>query len=164
MAGLEAPKTVPNRDGSGTVAVDAVSLMPVLFDGAKQIRDPNMGYLLTETTNPVRNDISEAGARNEKFKVMCTENTATANCQFFNLVEDPLEEYPLAKPESCAKYQDKSWTPATQDWHYCRLQEVLAKESFLAPDWKWRTPPAAAGQAKGKGALKGKGKGPAAQQ
>jgi hypothetical protein len=94
---------------------------------------------------------------------MCAENTATANCQFFNLAEDPLEEYPLTKPESCAKYQDKSWTPATQDWHYCRLQEVLAKESFLAPNWQWRTPPAAAGQgaAKGKGALKGKGKGPA---
>jgi hypothetical protein len=92
--------------------------------------------------------------------VLCTENTATASCQFFNLVEDPLEEYPLAKPASCANYENKTWTPAAQDWHFCRLQEVLAKDSFLAPNWQWRsiqvTGTQNKGKAKGKGAFKGK--------
>ena len=54
------------------------------------------------------------------------------SCTFYNLVDDPLEEYPLAKPDSCAKYKNGTWTPAAPEWHFCRLQEVIGKESFLA--------------------------------
>lgn len=53
-------------------------------------------------------------------------------CTFYNLTNDPIEEYPLAKPDSCASYQNGKWTPAAPEWHFCRLQEVIAKESFLA--------------------------------
>ncbi len=132
LAGLDAPKTVPNRTGDGTVAVDGVSLTPILFKGTKGLRDPNRGYLLTETINPVKNNQRQVGARNAKYKLICTENAETASCTFYDLTNDPIEEYPLAKPDSCASYQNGKWTPAAPEWHFCRLQEVIAKESFLA--------------------------------
>jgi arylsulfatase A-like enzyme len=131
LAGLDVPKTVPNRKGD-TVAVDSVSLTPILFKGAKGLRDPDKGYLLTETVNPVMNNQRQAGARNAKYKLICTENAETASCTFYNLIDDPLEEYPLAKPESCANYKNGTWTTAAPEWHFCRLQEVIGKESFLA--------------------------------
>jgi arylsulfatase A-like enzyme len=131
LAGLDVPKTVPNRAGEA-VALDSVSLAPILFKGAKGLRDPIKGYMLTETINPVMNNQKQAAARNAKYKVLCTENTETASCMFYNLNDDPLEEYPLAKPESCANYKNGSWAPADPKWHFCRLQEVLSKESFLA--------------------------------
>ncbi len=132
LAGLDAPKTVPNKAGDGTVAVDGVSLAPVLFKGAKGLRDPNKGYLLAETRNPVKNNQRQAAARNAKYKLLCIDGTETASCTFYNLMNDPLEEYPLAKPDSCSKYQDGTWAPTAQEWHFCRLQEVISKESFLA--------------------------------
>jgi arylsulfatase A-like enzyme len=136
FAGLDVPKTVPNRTGDGTVTVDSVSLAPILFKGAKSTRDPNKGYLLTETINPVMNNLKHVGARNATYKLICAENTETASCTFYNLIKDPLEEYPLAKPESCTNYTNGTWTPAAPEWHFCRLQDVIAKESFLAPPQK----------------------------
>jgi hypothetical protein len=132
LAGLDVPKTVPNRTGDSTVAVDSVSLTPILFKGAKGLRDPNKGYLLTETINPVKNNQRQVAARNATYKVLCTENAETASCTFYNLMNDPLEEYPLAKPESCTNYKNGKWTPTAPEWHFCRLQEVISKESFLA--------------------------------
>jgi arylsulfatase A-like enzyme len=136
FAGLDVPKTVPNKTGDGTVAVDSVSLSPILFNGAKQgdkgLRDPIKSYLLTETVNPVKQNMRHAGARNATYKVLCVENAEMANCTFYNLHDDPIEEYPLAKPDSCANYKNGTWTTAAPEWNFCRLQEVLAKESFLA--------------------------------
>jgi arylsulfatase A-like enzyme len=140
FAGLDVPKTVPNREGTGTVAVDSVSLTPILFKGAKKLRDPNTGYMLTETRNPVMNNLKHVGARNLTYKVICADKTDTPSCTFYNLVKDPIEEYPLPKPDSCENYKNGTWTPAKQEWHFCRLQEVIAKESFLAtPDKKGST-------------------------
>ena len=132
LARLDVPKTVPNKTGDGTVALDSISLTPILFKGAKGLRDPNKGYLLTETINPVMNNLRQAGARNAKYKIICAENAETSSCTFYNLIDDPLEEYPLAKPDSCANYKKGTWTPAAPEWHFCRLQEVIAEESFLA--------------------------------
>lgn len=143
LAGLDVPKTVPNRKGD-MVPVDSVSLTSILFKGAKSLRDPDKGWMLTETVNPVMNNQKQAGARNLKYKVLCTDKTDTASCMFYNLVDDPLEEYPLPKPESCADYTSGKWTPKVPQWNFCRLQEVLAKESFLA------TPKKSSGQAQGK--------------
>jgi arylsulfatase A-like enzyme len=131
LAGLDVPKTVPNRTGDGTVDVDSVSLTPIIFKGAKGLRDPNEGYMLAETINPVMKNLHQAGARNETYKLICTDNAETANCTFYSLVDDPLEEYPLAKPDSCANYENGTWTPAAPEWHFCHLQEVIGKESFL---------------------------------
>jgi arylsulfatase A-like enzyme len=132
LAGLDVPKTVPNRTGDGTVALDSVSLTPILFKGAKGLRDPNKGYLLTETINPVKANLMQVGARNATYKVICNENAETESCIFYNLIDDPLEEYPLDKPDSCTNYKNGNWTTADPEWHFCRLQEIIAKESFLA--------------------------------
>ena len=77
-------------------------------------------------------NLKHVGARNAKYKLICAENAETANCTFYNLLDDPLEEYPLAKPDSCDNYKNGTWTPAKPEWHFCRLQEVIGKESFLA--------------------------------
>ncbi len=95
------------------------------------MRDPNRGYLLTESLNLMTNSTRQVGARNATYKVVCTEKVDTSACQFFNLAADPLEEYPLPKPESCSAYSNGTWTPADPRWHYCRLTEVVDKESFL---------------------------------
>lgn len=132
LADLEAPKIVPNKTGDGTVAVDSVSLTPILFKGATGLRDPNMGYLLTETINPIKNNFRHVGARNATYKVICGNNPETGNCTFYNLIDDPIEEYPLDKPASCENYKNKKWSPADPEWNFCRLQEVVATESFMA--------------------------------
>ena len=84
----------------------------------------------------------EVGARNATYKVICDNNAETESCLFYNLVDDPIEEYPLQKPDSCDKYEDGTWGPADPEWNFCRLQEVIAKDSFLAspPEIK-RNPP-----------------------
>jgi len=132
LAGLDLPETVPNRTGDGTVKLDSVSLTPILFKGAKGLRDPNKDFLLTETINPVKGNLKQVGARNATYKLICSENAETASCTFYNLVDDPLEEYPLDKPDSCANYENGTWTPADPEWHFCHLQEIIAKKSFLA--------------------------------
>lgn len=132
LAGLDVPEMVPNRAGNGMVAVDSVSLTPALFEGAKNLRDPDKGYLLTETINPLKGNRMEVGARNATFKVICVNNTETESCTFYNLVDDPLEEYPLEKPRSNARFKDGTWTPDDPEWHFCHLQEVIATKSFLA--------------------------------
>ena len=130
LAGLTPPKQVTNAAGNGTVPLDSVSLTPILFNKATSVRDPNKGYTLAETKNLMTGGTSEVGARNATYKVMCT-NSAD-NCEFYNLVDDPLEEYPLARPDSCASYKNGKWTPADPQWHYCRLTEVVVKYSFLS--------------------------------
>jgi arylsulfatase A-like enzyme len=131
LAGLAVPEKVSSSDGNGTVALDAVSLAPILFDGASAVRDPNLGYVLTETHDLMRGGIREVGARNKNYKVLCTNGAASGDCTFYNVADDPLEEYPLAMPEACDKYKDGSWTPADAAWHYCRLTEVVGNASFL---------------------------------
>jgi arylsulfatase A-like enzyme len=141
LAGLDVPKTVPNRTGDGMVALDSISLTPILFKGAKGLRDPNKDYLLAETINPIKNYLKQVGARNATYKLICDENAETGSCTFYNLVDDPLEEYPLEKPDSCTNYENGTWTPADPEWHFCRLQETIAKKSFLASPPERKTNP-----------------------
>ncbi|HEY7673540.1 MAG TPA: sulfatase-like hydrolase/transferase [Gammaproteobacteria bacterium] len=132
LAGLDVPEQVSSSDGSGTVPLDAVSLAPILFDGATAVRDPNMGYVLTETHDLMRGGIREVAARNKRYKVLCTDGVGLGDCKFYDLARDPLEEYALPIPEKCDEYVAGSWTPADAAWHYCRLTEVVATESFLS--------------------------------
>jgi arylsulfatase A-like enzyme len=134
LAGLTPPKTVSNSDGAGTVPVDSVSLTPILFNKAKATRDPNTGYILNENKNLMTKGTRHVGAQNATYKVVCV-NSPT-NCEFYNLANDLLEEYPLAKPESCADYANGKWTPKDPQWHYCRLTDIVAKDSFLSEDKK----------------------------
>jgi arylsulfatase A-like enzyme len=131
LAGLTPPAEVPDRDGTRPVVVDGLSLTPILFDKAAAVRDPNQGYLLTESRNLMRNEVRQVGARNGTYKVVCTEKIDTNACEFYNLVTDPLEEYPLPEPDSCRAYSNDTWTPSDPRWHYCRLIEVIDTQSFL---------------------------------
>jgi arylsulfatase A-like enzyme len=128
MAGLAVPAKVSNADGSGMLALDGVSLVPILKEGAKSVRDPDQGYLLTESLNLMTNSTRQVAARNGTYKVICTERVEPAACQFFDLANDPLEEFPLRVPASCgAGLSTKD--PA---WHYCRLANFIRTESFFA--------------------------------
>src|SRR5690606_34097827 len=165
LAGVEGPKTVPNSTGDAMLALDSVSLAPIIFGRAETLRDPNHDYLTAETQNPVRQNMRHVAARNGTYKVICTNSAAADACEFYNLERDPLEEYTLAKPASCAQYDNGSWTPADESWHFCKLRGVIETESFLAAGWDPApgAPPAGAG-ARGRGAGAGaRGVGPGAR-
>jgi hypothetical protein len=92
------------------------------------VRDPDHGYLLEE----VGWNGNKVGARNATYKVICLNNTSNSSCTFYNLIDDPLEEYPLSKPDSCTNYTNGTWTPeADPGWHYCRLIEVIDLYSII---------------------------------
>jgi len=140
LAGLDVPKMVPNREGNGMVEVDSVSLTPILFKNARDLRDPYKGYVLSETVNAYKKGYPvEVGARNATYKVICDANAKTENCVFYNIIDDPIEEYPLEKPDSCAGYRNGTWTKSDPEWNFCRLQEVIAKKSTLANPPKRKT-------------------------
>jgi hypothetical protein len=120
LAGLEPPAKNFSNTG-GEVDSDSVSMTPILFGSASAVRDPNDGYLLTETGTGTK----RVGARNAIYKVICNNNTSTSSCTFYNLATDPLEEHLLTKPTGCTNYTNGTWTPANQEWHYCRLIEVI---------------------------------------
>lgn len=128
LAGLGVPGKVSNADGSGTFDVDGVSVLPIANGKAKTVRDPDHGYMMTESLNLMTNSTRQIGARNSTYKVICTEKVDNASCVFFNLAKDPLEEFPLDKPASC----DGKWTVKNPEWHYCRLANVIRTESFFA--------------------------------
>lgn len=132
LAGLDVPQRVPNSTGDGQVKVDAVSFAPVLLENAQQTRDPQRDYLLVEVINPTKQNLRQAAARNARYKVLCTSSASTGDCEFYDLREDPLEEYKLEKPASCAAYQQGSMSAQARDWSFCHLQQVLAKDSMLA--------------------------------
>lgn len=128
MAGIRPPAEVSTGDGKGTQAVDGRSLKPILDGKAKSVRDPDQGFVLTESLNLMTNSTRQVAARNATYKVICTEKTDAAACEFYNLKNDPLEEYPLPKPASC----EARTTVKDPAWHYCRLNGLIAKESFFA--------------------------------
>jgi arylsulfatase A-like enzyme len=132
LAGLTPPEQVSNSEGTGKVPLDSISLKPILFKKADTVRDPDNGYILTETKDLMKGGKKMVGAQNATYKVVCT--NSPDNCEFYNLATDLLEEYPLAKPESCTGYTDGTWTPADPQWHYCRLTDVVARYSFLSVD------------------------------
>ncbi len=113
------------------MAVDGVSLAPILLGNAASVRDPNEGYVLTETRNPLAGNTEQVGARNARYKVICSGGEADGGCEFYDLVDDPLEEYPLPIPDGCALYADRTWSPADASWHYCRLTDIVDRYSFL---------------------------------
>src|SRR5690606_1309412 len=101
---------------------------PILSGTSQSVRDPAEGYLLTESLNLMKNNRRQVGARNATYKVLCTENVDPSSCQFYNLVEDPLEEFPLEVPAGCSG----DGTATGPAWHYCRLAELIRTRSFFA--------------------------------
>jgi len=128
VAGLTAPETVPNSTGDGMVKLDGVSLMPILSGEATEVRDPVEGYLLTESSNLMKQGETVVGARNATYKVVCID--AADNCALYDLTADPLEEYPLDAPESCPAATDAA-APESPRWNYCYLTGIVARNSIL---------------------------------
>lgn len=131
LAGLPIPEQVSNAEASARIPLAGISLAPALFDGAEQVRDFDQGYVLTESHDLMRNGIREVAARNGQYKILCTDSAAFGNCSFYDLIDDPLEEYPLPLPGDCIAYAEQRLTPYDIDWHYCRLTEVVTNQSFL---------------------------------
>ena len=131
LAGLATPAEVTNGDGTGMLPLDAVSLTPILHSEAEHVRDPDAGYLLTETSNLMTGGTLHFGARNATHKIVCIGGVNSEACEFYDLTMDPLEEYPLAIPQSCAAYASGEWTPADEPWHYCRLVEVAETRTSM---------------------------------
>ena len=119
LAGLEvAPEELVYHDYLNNVTdLDGVSLAPILYGSTSTVRDPELDYLLEE----VGWSGTKVGARTATYKVI--RQTTVATNLFYNLNDDPLEEDPLPIP-SCAGYDPNSLT-RDQDWHYCRLMEVI---------------------------------------
>jgi len=95
IAGLEvAPEGLVYKDYQGNPAnLDGVSLASILFDSTTAVRDRHTGYLLTE----VGYNGIKVGARNSTYKVIRRQYFPNQNL-FYNLIDDPLEEYPLTPP------------------------------------------------------------------
>jgi arylsulfatase A-like enzyme len=133
LAGLTPP--AKNYDSTGAqVDSDSKSLTPMLFGTAEDSgRDPNEGYLLTETGTTYFGT-RFLGARNATYKVLCPYSLGNmSNCDFYSLIDDPLEHNTaLAKPSSCTNYRS-NWSTTDPQWHFCRLWEVLNTYSILSP-------------------------------
>lgn len=129
LADAEVPSTVPNSTGDTMIPVDSVSLHPILLGSEDSVRDSNNDYITAETRNLLAGGLLQASARNGTYKVMCTRigENSSESCEFYNLVEDPLEEYPLATPQSC----ESSATPADAAWHYCHLKDAIATQTIV---------------------------------
>lgn len=125
LAGLAVPRDVPNSEGTGQVPLDGLSLRPILTGEARSVRDPLRGYVLNENTNLLANSTRYVGARNATYKVACTNSTDT--CEFFDLIRDPLEEYPLAKPAAC----DREYATTDPAWSYCYLTRIVREQSIF---------------------------------
>jgi hypothetical protein len=136
LAGVALPEQVKDSVNNW-VDSDSRSLTPILFRGAEDTgRNPNTGYLLTET-NTTAFGTRFLAARNATYKVLCPYSLSNlSNCDFYDLIDDPLEHNtPLAKPTSCpvTTCNGHPCTEADPEWHFCQLWEVLNTYSILAP-------------------------------
>jgi arylsulfatase A-like enzyme len=131
LAGLWSESQNQDRNNQ-TVDLDSVSLTPILFGEQSAVRDPNEGYILTETSYAG----NKVGARNARYKVVCS--GSSSNCEFYDLagdplgitLGDPLEVYPLDEPANCTSFRS-TWTSDDPEWNYCRLLEVVAEHSIF---------------------------------
>jgi len=135
LAGVPVPQRVSNSEGTAEVPVDGVSLAPILFGRAASVRDPDQGFVITESHNLMTGGTQQVGARNGSYKLICggvLNGDTGEDCEFYDIVGDPLEQYPLPTPvDDCLAYAETRLTPYDADWHYCRLAEVIGTQSFL---------------------------------
>jgi len=127
MAGLDVPEQVSSGADGGQTDLFGVSLMPILYGDSSAVRDPDRGFVITESTNLMTGGTKVVGIRNAHYKLVCTDDAG--NCEFYDIAADRLEQYPLEQPASC----DTSAQLTTSDpaWHFCFLQDAVANRSLL---------------------------------
>lgn len=127
FAGLQPPTmNYAYYDKNIEVESDSVSLVPILEGTKAAVRDPVFDYILSEKFGFG----TSAAARNGTYKIICNDYVCS-NHSFYNLIEDPLEEYPL---DTAAITCPVEATP-TQDSmeeNFCRLREVILTESYYS--------------------------------
>lgn len=131
LAGLAAPKTVAGENGEGGVALDAVSLAPIVRGEAAAVRDPDTGFVLSESINLLTEGTPHIGVRNARYKLVCVGGASREHCEFHDLIDDPLEEYALAAPASCDGHARGVWAQHEARWHFCQLLDVIHTRSFM---------------------------------
>ncbi|MET3471768.1 arylsulfatase [Novosphingobium sp. 1529] len=139
LAHVPVPKTVSNREGTGMVEVDARSLTPILFDRSKAVRDPVYGYVVSETAIPSITPEGRPGpvleqqvaVKNATFKVLCIEKSGKKSCEFYNLMQDPIEEFPLKMPSSCPATVTMSFSAKDEVANYCFLRQAVRDQSGM---------------------------------
>ncbi|MXO66429.1 sulfatase-like hydrolase/transferase [Altericroceibacterium endophyticum] len=139
LAKAPVPENVSNREGTGMVTLDARSLAPVLFGEEANVRDPVHDYIVSETAVPILEDLTPTGelskyqvaVRNATYKVLCTEKQGSTNCEFYNLVTDPIEEYPLTAPTSCPKQLNRNFAADDQAANFCFLRQAVREQADI---------------------------------
>ncbi|BBC73380.1 conserved hypothetical protein [Altererythrobacter sp. B11] len=139
FAKVAIPQMVPNREGTAMVPLDSRSLAPVLFEGKAEVRDPVHNYIAAETSIPVLGAGTPTGekseyqvaVRNGTYKVLCIEKSGSTDCQFYNLVKDPIEEYPLQIPANCPAKVSMSFSATDEAGNYCFLRNAIREQSDL---------------------------------
>ena len=121
LAGLEVPTTSFDKDDSTLstiVASDSVSIAPIIRGEATMVKDPVNDYILSEITTSANPNLDAVAARNATYKLVCRHGDCNSP-EFFNLVTDPLEEYPLDTNISCLA------SGSAQQQAYCMLQDAI---------------------------------------
>ncbi len=131
-AGARLPTRVPNRAGDGLLALDSVSLLPIMLGNRQEVRHPDLGYVIAQGNSPLAGNRMQASVRNARYKLLCTrsESGGDEGCEFYNMITDPLEEYPLPAPASCENHTLA--TPQSDEaWQYCFLKNVMDTETVI---------------------------------
>ncbi|BBC71979.1 hypothetical protein AEB_P1111 [Altererythrobacter sp. B11] len=143
LAKVEKPAQVPNSDGQ-MVALDSVSLLPVLKDGEARTRDPQTGVIICETVIPLKNHERQIALRNERYKLLNIKAEGEgAVCKYYDVTADPLEEFPISEKETAGAFAatcDPRTFPAMRVWH--RLSDGASRVwRSRAPQLSYLAPP-----------------------
>ena len=130
VAGVTLPASVPSRTGDTMLPLDSVSLVPIMSGEADEVRHPDTGYVIAQGRSPLAGNRVQAAVRNASHKLICirSDTGGDEGCEFYNLLADPLEEFPLVAPASC----EMEFPRADQSWHYCHLMDVMLTETVIA--------------------------------
>lgn len=125
LAGLEVPTENFDKDDptrSTVVPTDSVSIAPIIRGEVSTVKDQVNDYILSEIF--IATKTNATAARNGTYKLVCQ----LGNCnspEFFNLVNDPLEENPLDTSINCTTPSD------TQQEAYCMLKDIILNKSHF---------------------------------
>ena len=125
LAGLSVPSWNYDRSDPSLNTIvdsDSVSFASIIRGQAATVKDPVNDYILSEISTSANPNLDAVAARNATYKLVCRLGGCDAP-QFFNLIDDPLEEFPLNTGFSCL-----SPNGALQE-AYCMLEDSILNRS-----------------------------------
>jgi arylsulfatase A-like enzyme len=132
FAGLQPPPTnFAYYDEDVEVDSDSVSLVPILEGTTAAVRDPVLDHILSERfAASFFYGGPSAAARNGTYKLICNDDSCSDH-SFYNLIEDPLEEYPL-ETEAITCPVETTPDQDSLEENFCRLRTVILTESYFS--------------------------------